>query len=130
MTDGVQTKTLSPGGFERLPGKIITRTIAAATVDAGNTGRTHELRRGLVLGVITASGKFTEYDDDGTDDGRRVAVAILAADVDMKDGDPTASAVDHKAAIYVDGWVDSSKLHGYDAAAGVDLNGAGKIYVD
>ena len=69
-------------------------TIDSGALDAGNTGQTHILRAGLVLGIITAQGTYVEYDDDGTDDGRRVAQCVLMQEIDLKDGDPGASATD------------------------------------
>lgn len=53
------------------------------------------LSRGHVLGKITASGKYTGYDNDLTD-GAETAVAILAQDTD-------ASAADEKTIAYVHG---------------------------
>lgn len=39
-----------------------------------------DLVRGTVLGKISASGKYVICDSDGTDDGRRTPIAILAED--------------------------------------------------
>lgn len=51
------------------------------------------LAAGAVLGRITSGGKYVEYDNDGTDDGRRTAVAILYAAADASDGDVQATAI-------------------------------------
>lgn len=47
-----------------------------ATRDTGNTNNTNTLRPGLVLGKITATGKYTQYNPVATD-GSQVAAAIL-----------------------------------------------------
>ncbi len=42
------------------------------------SGQTYQLAKGTILGEITATpGIYVAYDDDGTDDGRRVARGIL-----------------------------------------------------
>lgn len=46
--------------------------IAAATVDSGNTGYTTTLRRGLAMGVITASKKYTQWNPYATDGSHRL----------------------------------------------------------
>lgn len=51
------------------------------------------LEAGAVLGKISASGKYVKYDDDGTDDGRRTAAAVLYDAVDATDGDLEAAAI-------------------------------------
>ena len=48
---------------------------------------------GAVLGRITSGGEYVEYDNDGTDDGRRTAAAILFADADASDGAVKATAI-------------------------------------
>lgn len=64
------------------------RSREAITVLSGEV-----LSAGSVLGKITASGKYVQYDDDGTDDGRRTAAAVLYADVDASAGDVAATAI-------------------------------------
>jgi len=51
------------------------------------------LEAGAVLGKITSGGKYVKYDNDGTDDGRRVAFAILYDAVDASDGDVEATII-------------------------------------
>lgn len=48
------------------------------------------LKRGTLLGKITASGKYTTCDSAGTDDGRRTPVCILAVDADATSADVVA----------------------------------------
>jgi hypothetical protein len=93
---------------------IATRTILA---DAAN-----DRDAGTVLGKITASGKYVEYDDDGTDDGRRTAIAILLKDV-------PAGSSDTEAPVLLAGLVKRSALTGLDANGEEDLAGRG-IHMD
>jgi hypothetical protein len=76
---------------------------------------------GTVLGRITATGEFDEYDDDGDDNGCRTAVCILAVDVDA-----TSEAV--AATAYRHGEFNEDDLTGIDAAGILDLELRG-IYV-
>jgi len=103
-------------------------TIDASAVDVGNIDQTHILRKNLILGKITASGKLVAYDETGTDDGRRTAYAILVNETDLKNGNPLATATDHEAQALIIGIADPSLCHGYDAAAKVDLEGANRIF--
>src|SRR5512137_1267458 len=67
--------------------------IASTARDAGNTPTT-TLRKGLVLGRVTASGKYKEYDADAQD-GTEVARVILDDEVDLLD--ESGSAADTEA---------------------------------
>lgn len=51
------------------------------------------LPAGRVVGIVTASGKFVEYDDDGTDDGRRIVAGVLMAACDASGADVTTARV-------------------------------------
>jgi len=93
-------------------------TIAAAARDSGNTHRTTTLRPGLVLGKITDSGKYAQYDPSAVD-GTEVAACILKDQVRVVDED--GNAVDASAIGVVHGRVDESALIGCDAAAKADL---------
>lgn len=90
--------------------------------DAQNSAyRTTYLRPGLVLGKVTATGRYKEYDDtDG--DGTEVAKAILAQGVDLLDPFGTART-DHPAGVaaVVRGHVDPAYLIGTGGA--LDANG-------
>ena len=92
--------------------------IDATARDAGSSPTTY-LRAGLVLGEKTADGTYVEYDDDGTDDGRRVAAYILMENVDVSGG------ADVPAVVMAIGEAVAAKCYGYDAAAAVDLAKAG-----
>lgn len=50
------------------------------------------LLAGTVLGKITASGKFTAFDNDATD-GSQTAVAVLLADTNASSGDVKCVAI-------------------------------------
>lgn len=58
-------------------------TILSSALDAGNTVTT-VLRGGLLLGRVTATGKFKEWNPTGTD-GSEVLVGILPAPLSMLD---------------------------------------------
>jgi hypothetical protein len=79
------------------------------------------LAKGTVLARITVGGKYTAYDDDGTDNGTRTAVAILAVACNASSGDEKSHAIVH-------GEVLASALTGLDTAGQLDLLAAG-IYV-
>ena len=91
-------------------------TIDAAAVDAGNTPTT-TLRKGLVLGKVTATGKYKQYDPNATD-GTETAALILVDEVDMlQDSTDGSTTRDQLATGMQHGVVDESKLVGVDAAA-------------
>jgi len=69
---------------------------------------------GTVVGRITASKKWTVY-DNGAGDGTEVARGILRHTIDTTAGDVQANMV-------VAGLVKNSKVSGADAAAITDLN--------
>lgn len=50
------------------------------------------VKAGTVLGKITASGKYTPY-DDGLSNGAQVAVCVSMAEVDATSSDKTVSAI-------------------------------------
>lgn len=88
----------------------LSREQAVVTVAGGVS-----LPSGTVLGRITSSGKYVRYDETGTDDGRRVAAAILGYGlVGVANGD-------YKQLIFTnDCEVIGDRLNG---GAGVDANG-------
>lgn len=81
------------------------------------------LPAGTVIAQVTSTGKFVVYDDDGTDDGRRVARGVLRKRVDTTDGDVHGNMV-------IAGIVYNSKLSGMDANAITDLNGRADTVTD
>ncbi len=88
--------------------------------DAGNSGKTTTLRPGLVLGKISGTGKYAQY-DPSANDGTEVATGILKDQVKVIDED--ATAVDAMGAQVIHGLVDESALIGCDSAAKADLAG-------
>lgn len=80
--------------------------------DIVTIGTGANLVRGTVLGKITASGKYVLCNSAGTDDGRRLAVAILAEDA-------AAATSDVQATIYLSGAFNSAActFGGTDTAA-------------
>lgn len=99
--------------------------LAAAARDANNTPTT-TLREGLVLGKVTASGKYKEY-DDSDNDGTEVADLILAEQVDLVDP-ATNAATDSTGLCVYQARVENGALIGIDAAGRTDL--AGRIVFD
>lgn len=72
------------------------------------------LKRGSVLGKITASGKLTLVNSAGTDDGRRKPYAVLLEDVDATSADkaaPVALAGQFNAAALIFGGSDTVATH-------------------
>lgn len=92
--------------------------ISSAAVDAGNTPTT-TLRKGLVLGIVTASGEYAQY-DDGAGDGTEVAAAILLDNVNMLD-DTGVAEDKEQIEVLLHGIVDESALIGIDANGKADL---------
>lgn len=100
-----------------------------AARDAGNTDyRDTLLRPGLLMGKVTASSKFKEYDDSDAD-GTETAVGVLYEAVDLLDSEGNAvTAATHgpiMAIIVVGGYIDADLLYGIDAAGKTDLRNTG-----
>ena len=93
-------------------------TIANTARDSGNTPTT-TLRKGLVLGKVTATGKYKEYNDTASD-GTQTAVGILREEVKVVDSD--GNAMDAAGVIVRHGIVDESDLIGIDANGKADLD--------
>ncbi len=100
--------------------------LAAAARDAGNTSLTATLREGLVLGKITASKKYAQYDDSASD-GTQVADLILAEQVNLISPE-TDAAVDSPGLCVYKARVENGALIGIDANGRTDL--AGRFYFD
>lgn len=64
-----------------------TRSRVTATLESGQN-----LDAGTVLGVVTASGKYTQFDQDGAD-GSESAAGILVYPVDATGGDTACAAI-------------------------------------
>ncbi len=100
--------------------------LKSTTVDAGNTPTT-QLRPGLILGVITATGLYEEYDPDATD-GTEVARAVLVDPVNMLDGSGTAVA--RHVSVLIHGFLKAGQLLLLDDQARNQLGGAGFHFDD
>lgn len=85
--------------------------------DSANTPTT-TLRKGLVLGKITATGKYMEYDPSASD-GTETARVILDDEVDVLD--ESAAAADTEGLGAFRGDFVASALIGLDAGAKADL---------
>ncbi len=104
-----KTETGHAGGI------ILSEANGNRSRDAVTIKEGEDLKAGAVLGKITATGLYVAYDDGGTDDGRRTAVAILYADCGATDGDTVATAI-----------VRDAEVNGEELvfASGVDEDGA------
>lgn len=108
--------------------------IVSTAVDATNTPTSY-LRKGLVLGRVTASGKLKEWNPDGSD-GSEIAVGVLDLDVDMLEYGAAADAWCRFAvrgpikagSIRVEGTLLGSSTDGYLARR--QLHAAGFVFDD
>ena len=98
--------------------------LVSTAVDAGMTPTTL-LRRGLLLGKVTASGKYKQYDPTATD-GSQVAAGILLDDTNMLDG--TGTAADKAARMVWFGYVKAAQVYNLNALARRQL--ANRIFFD
>lgn len=94
--------------------------IVSTARDSGNTPTT-TLRPGLVLGEISATGKYAEYDDSATD-GTQTAKLILDEQIDLIN-EETNAAQDTQAHCVWHGRVSNGALIGIDANGRTDLAG-------
>jgi len=92
-------------------------TIDKAARDAGSTPTT-TLRKGLVMGKITETGKYAQY-NDAANDGTQVARCILDDEVNLLDEE--GSAQDAHSVGVIHGVVEEAKLIGLDANGKADL---------
>lgn len=90
--------------------RIVNATIDSAAVDSGNTVSPTTLRGGLVLGKVTATQEFKQYDATATD-GSQVAVGILLESQGMLD--PYGSPEDkYTGRVVVGGNIDKDSVIG------------------
>lgn len=80
-----------------------------------------DLDAGTILGRVTATGKFVAYDADGTDDGRRTAVAVLLEDA-------AAASADVAAVIGFAGHYVEDSMTGLDDAGKLALEARGLYF--
>ena len=117
MDRGVGQVTHYPGGI----------VIAAAARNSGST----TLPKGLVMGRITASGKFAQYSDSASD-GTEVARGVLDEEVDILDPDGVAQDAQGKKMV-IRGVLDNGVLFGVDANGRADMdqgrNGCACIFI-
>lgn len=92
-------------------------TIASAARDSG-AAPTTTLRKGLVLGKVTATGKYKEY-SNAANDGTETAAGILDSETNLLN--EAGAAADSQATMLIHGFVSESKLHGIDANGKTDL---------
>lgn len=88
--------------------------ISSSTTDPTNTPTTR-LRQGLLMGLITSSGQWINYDADNTD-GSQIALGVLGYGVNMLDLF-TNSAVNKLIPIIIGGPVQAASLVGLDTMA-------------
>lgn len=127
---------ITTSGIAEIPfliNAVLTRkvTIDASAIDAGNTGQTHILRGGLPLASSSAlSGRYVHYQTAGAN-GTDTGDFILMETVDLKDGDPAATATNHTGVVLVIGSVKSGKVLLQDAALIADLakTGTGEGFI-
>ncbi len=93
-------------------------TVDSSARDDGNTTDT-TLRKGLVIGRVTATGKYKEY-DAGASDGTETAAGILDDETNLLDESGAAS--DSHATMLIHGFVDEDRLIGIDAGGKSDLS--------
>jgi head decoration protein D len=91
--------------------------IVSTARDSANTPTT-TLRKGLVLGKVTATGKYMEYDPSASD-GTETARVILDDEINLLNDAATAADTDALGAFRGD--FVAASLIGLDAAAKADL---------
>ncbi len=106
------------GGPNR--GLITNALINASAVDPGASPTTR-LRPGLVLGVITSSGQWTNYSPTATD-GSQVARGVLLTALRMTDV-VSGNTTNRFYGVLVGGPVVASQLYGLDQKARADMFG-------
>lgn len=102
--------TWGPADFCQIAQIVIT----SGAIDAGSTPTT-TLRRGLTLGRITATGKYTQYDPTATD-GSQVAIGFLNVARTMLRGD-TGAAAERVGTMVIKGPVKVNQVYGLDEYA-------------
>lgn len=115
------TETTHPGGFliSEAEGNRARQNV---TILSGQ-----DLNAGAVLGIVTDSGKYVEYDSNASD-GRETAKAVLFAACDASAGDTVAAIIARDAEVNGDelGYLSGSPAQDV-AGAIVDLAAVGII---
>ena len=99
--------------YDSIPEFLLNKHYVTKGVTLDSTKFTDYAKAGTVIGIVTATGKAAPYNDAATD-GTEVAKGILLENVSVANGDALAAIIIH-------GFVDKSKLIGYDAACETDL---------
>lgn len=123
--DGVLFEVTGPSGAVIGTGEVGQAFSAAGfgfTLSAGDTAFVEG--DSFTLSVVANLGEHVPYDDDGTDDGRRTASAILYAPVDATSNDVLAVG------IVRDAEVTERLLTGLDANGAADLASVGIVIRD
>ncbi len=107
---------------------ILPKEVDANAVDARFTGTTWRLGAGLVMGVITTSGNYTNYSPTATD-GSQIAAGVLMESYRRQDIF-SGSNVAKQAAMMVAGPVRAAGLAGLDQKARYDLHASGFVFDD
>lgn len=98
--------------------------LVSTAVDASSTPTT-TLKAGLIVGRITASGKWAHY-APAASDGTETAKGALLEDTQMLG--PDSVVRDSQGTIMIGGLLRASKLNGIDAAARVEM--ANRFFFD
>lgn len=113
MTTSRETYEASFQWGSQFQGVFANALIDGSTTDSGNSP-TYELRPGLLLGQITATGKYTDYDKTASD-GSEVASAVLLEGLRMQDF--SGNSVDRFYAVLVGGPVQAARILNLDLHA-------------
>jgi hypothetical protein len=118
--DEVANSLVSVANKSNNNGTGVVEALAESFLTGGTAAGGAVLEKGTVLGVVTATGLWVAYDDDGTDDGRRVAKAVLADKVELSvaQADLRLNAV-----AYIHGSFVKANLTGLDSNGEADLYG-------
>ena len=114
----IETTENAPFWGPEAPFQVIGGVIDSTAVDSGGTPTTL-LRRGLIMGQITSSSKFADYDPTATD-GTQFPIGVLYQSVNMYDIG-TAATRDKAGRIALFGNLKINNLYGFDEFARVQF---------
>jgi hypothetical protein len=108
MSDLYQTaeRAFLWGSIQFGPIQFLPCVVLSSSTDSGNTPTT-TLRKGLVMGRITSTGKITQYDPTATN-GSEIPLGVLMADVNMLD--VSGTAIDRYTTLLVSGPVLAAQI--------------------
>ncbi len=122
MGEAVVTRTHDQRPFVRQLTQTKNVIVDATAIDAGNTGQTHILRDGLMLAHSAATSNYIHYTPGASAGDGDVAACILLNKVDLKNGDPAATAADKTVHVMWIGQAVSDHVLLYDANSKTDLD--------